>query len=228
MNEYHEDIEGAVSGEYRAWRQVYVGESVFGSPREETLACEVELVVRDLLLSEDIVTEEVTCLLCYGLEKRGGMDVSVYTLIVIVRGKVEGRLKEDSSFGPNVSSLVHRLAYSQILPVWSEDKMVDAYADIRDLYDEESRSVRVEQFYVGPLVGKVVSRVMWDRGSSCVGFRRSRKWVDCLRYDWSPVGERKRQLEDGGGEVGVESSKKSKVEQTVSLNFLKQSIGMFL
>lgn len=221
---------GAVSGRYGAWRQVYVGESVLGSPGEETLACEVELVVRDLLLIEDVVTEEVTCLLCYELEKRGTLDVAVYTLIVILRGKVKSHVKEDSSFVPSVASLVHRLVYSQDLPVCSQEKMVDAYAELRDLYDKQSGAVRVEQFYVGPLVGKVMSRVMWDRGSSSVGFRRSRKWVDCLRYDWSAVGERKRRFQDGGEVGGRGGLKRNRVDTVVWILFgvLRDVTNLFI
>ncbi|KAH1806657.1 hypothetical protein KXX35_009382, partial [Aspergillus fumigatus] len=203
MSIYQSSLGSERRGPYSAWRQTYVGECAAVRPSaDEALACEVELVVRDLFESDEVDLEDITMIVCYAVERRDAGEVGVYTIGVVLRGYPINVPEEHLvSWAPSVASLVHRLTFSESLSVRSEVDMLEAYASVKDIFDDDDSAVYVQQFFRAPLSRTIGSRRLWERAPVDSSFRLSRKWVMSEEVESVIVNERKRRVDDDGDRV---------------------------
>lgn len=208
-------------GSYSVWRQTYVGESDLScnSPGAD-LACEVELIVGDLFELDELEAEDVLVSVSYARDSRGVRDVGVYTASVVITGYPLGVPAEQLlSWTPSVSSLVHRLVFSEVVLLKSHRAMFEVFSMVKEMFDEDVNAVLVQHFSRSSPGGVISSRTMWEREPAISCFKRSKAWVSRQRTvrklfepDVVPLNERKRKIDDGDDFPG----KKVKIMDTVS------------
>lgn len=214
MSSFQDEQRVSQRGPFSAWRQSYVGEwDTSRSVESQAAACEVELIVRDFLESDEVEVEDITVIVCYDLEQRENGAVGVYTIGVIVRGYPLG-LAEDElvSWAPTVESMVHQLTFSEKLSVRSQVDMLDAFAMVKEIFDEDKTAVYVQQFFKSSLCKSVGARVLWKRAPVADGFRKSRRWVVVDNGQEAQSNERKRLFQD----IDDRLAKKAKICRGVS------------
>jgi hypothetical protein len=213
--------DGLLRGPYSVWKQSYFGESclsrdVVGA----NLASEVELIVRDFFESDEVVVEDITIIVSYAVESCADASFGVYTTVVVVRGYPLGIPKDHLvSWAPSVSSVDHKLRYSEVLLEESQRDTGYILSMGTDIFNEDSTAVYVEQF-VRPYSQKTVfRRTICERSSIHDSFSRTREWVPAQQLGSKAArgvsvlcNERKRKMEDGG----EYTAKKIKVMDVVS------------
>ena len=87
-----------------------------GEPLSRYSAADVELVVRDLMISDELFVDEVLTAVQQRMETKGGMPYGIYTIVVIVLGFPVGVPSNKlESWARDVSSVYHRLVFSESL-----------------------------------------------------------------------------------------------------------------
>lgn len=169
----------AQRGPYTVWNQTYVGEvNLKNQSAEDELGSEIELVVRDLLISDEVDIEDITAVVSYKLENRGVLQVGVYTLGVVIRGYPIGVPEvELASWGPDGSSVVHRLTFSEIMsPKAKQDAWV-AFQAMNEMYESDETAVQLKQYARSILRKKLCFSTLWEKVPRDPFFKESDRWI---------------------------------------------------
>lgn len=210
-------------GPYSVWRQTYVGDDDDNHRSSgEALGPEVELIVRELFVSEDLDVEDVSVVVCYKRVDRDGRSVGEYTFGVVVRGYPVG-IPEDEvvSWAPDVSSLDHRMTHSEVLSGRSKTQVWEAFSELKDIYDSDESSVQLRQ-YCRSLASEKLCVTVWQKDAQDALFKETNSWIassetpvpSCGDGGEHPaaVNERKRKSDDGS----QSANKKAKMKFMVS------------
>lgn len=158
------------------WVQSYVGVCAdYDRSYQSSLVCDVELIVRDLFELKDVFVEDVTMVLSYGREetRRGG--VGVYKVGLAFEGlPCASFWRHGDGWSPDVSSEVHGRVYSQALGVESDLQVLQSVAAMKEVFFDDVRVVKVQQFFRSALDGGLRVRVPLERGSHYTCFQQSR------------------------------------------------------
>lgn len=167
-------------GPLSVWRQCYVAEcDILARGAGLASACEVELVVRDFFKSDEVEVDDLTVIVCYAREMRADREVGVYTVGVLLRGYPLNVPSEQlASWSPCVSSLVHKLTSSELIPSKSYVDVLGAFATIKDIFEEDESAVYVKQYFLSSLRKIVMSKLVFERDPVDTTFRPTRSWVD--------------------------------------------------
>lgn len=208
-------------GPLSVWRQCYVAECDI-SARGAGLAsaCEVELVVRDFFKSDEVEVDDLTVIVCYAREVRADREVGVYTMGVLLRGYPLNVPSEQlASWSPCVSSLVHKLTSSELIPSKSHVDVLGAFATIKDIFDEDESAVYVKQYFRSSLRKTVMSKLVFERDPVDTTFRPTKSWAgaeDAGTPEDSVVKLKSKQRKRKSGSGHEPVGKKLKLNSTVS------------
>jgi hypothetical protein len=218
-------------GPYSVWRQTYVGDDKEDQAGAgEALAPDVELIVRELFVSEDLDVEDVSVVVCYKRLDRGGHSVGQYTFGFVIRGYPVGIAEDEvGSWGPDVSSLDHKLVHSSILPARSKAHVWEAFSELKDIYDDDESAVQLRQYCRSLASGKLCVTV-WKKDALDASFKESKSWVSSpeprsrssLDGGVCPaaVNERKRKADDGSLSARKNAKAKLMVSVLVNCSFI--------
>jgi hypothetical protein len=104
------------------------------------------------------------------------------------------------------------MTFSEVLSVKSQDDIFEAFAAVKDIFDEDLTAVYVQQFSRGATEKNISSRIFWERQAKHECFRKSRHWVKVQDSDDLQVNDRKRKVVEDGDHV----VKRTRRSETVS------------
>lgn len=164
---------------YCGWKQVYVGRVKDGHLGGSAVsAADVELVVRDLLLCEEVSVDEVLVSVLFDRDHRVGGVVGVYTVVVVVLGFPVGVSRSTvASWAPDVSSVHHRLVFSESLNFYDEDQVMQEVWTVENLFHSVENVASVSQFSKNCPSRTVCVRQLWSRSVQDPMFCQSKRLV---------------------------------------------------
>lgn len=158
------------------WAQSYVGVRYDHDGSDSSLlACDVELIVRDLFELREVFVEDVIMILLYWREHSRLGGAGVFKVGLLFSGlPCVGFLRQGDGWSPDVSSEVHERVYSESLGVENDLDLLQSIAAMKEVFHEDGKVVKVQQFYRSAHDGGLGVWVPLERGSPYICFQQSR------------------------------------------------------
>jgi hypothetical protein len=210
-------------GPYSVWRQTYVAEDDLCCQKSHpALAPEVELMVRELFMSQDMDVEDVSVVVCFKRLDRAGHSVGRYTFAFVIRGYPMGIFSEEvASWAPDMSSIDHRLVDSCCWSGRSKGQALEFFRELIDMYYDDGSSVQFRQYCRSVVLRKFCVAV-WRKQEEDPLFKETKSWTGSSEVPSrsssdggvcpAAVNERKRKADDSL----CEARKKAKATSMVS------------